>query len=136
MAAIRKAIDIQGDNVMEHAIAELMEDGAIRKHARKAYGIYKERRENMEQMLVKYLGEHVYITKPEGGLAYWIKFKKQINTKKLAEQLLQKGVLVIPAESFSFSGSSLNALRLGYASLTREELEVGLKIIGSVLAKH
>jgi GntR family transcriptional regulator/MocR family aminotransferase len=67
-----------------------MEDGAIRKHARKAYGIYKERRENMEQMLVKYLGEHVHITKPEGGLAYWIKFKKQINTKNWQSNYYKK----------------------------------------------
>lgn len=133
VATLRKVIDVQGDNVMEHAIAELMEEGAIRKHAKKAFGVYKERRENMEQMLEAYLGDKTTFKKPEGGLAYWVELNKQKDTSELAAQLLQKGVSVFPTEPFSFNGKPLNAIRLGYASLTAEELESGLKIISRLL---
>lgn len=133
MAAIRKMIDVQGDNVMEHAIAELMEEGSIRKHARRAFSVYRDRRENMEQMLLHYLGDKVNFTKPEGGLAYWVQLNKHVDTRQLAAQLLSKGVSVIPTEPFSFELRALNALRLGYASLTVNEMEDGLRIISKLL---
>lgn len=133
VAAIRKVIDVQGDSVMEHAISELMEEGLIRKHARRAYKIYEERRENMERMLLAFLGGQVDFSKPEGGLAYWVRLKKELNTNTLAERLLRQGVSLIPTEAFSFSGQLLNALRLGYASLTPEELERGLTAMRKVL---
>lgn len=132
-ASLRKMIDVQGDNVMEHAIAELMEDGAIRKHARRAYKVYEERRENMGNKLLEYFGDKVDFRQPSGGLAYWVQLKKQQDTGKLAAKLLQQGVSIIPTEPFSFSGKPLHALRLGYASLTAEELERGLRAMHKLL---
>jgi len=133
MAGIRKLVDVQGDNVMEHAIAELMEEGAIRKHSRRAYNVYRERRESMKRLLLQHLGDKVDFTKPEGGLAYWVGKKRPRDTRGLAAQLLQKGVWVMPTEPFSFGGKALNALRLGYASLTETELESGLITINRLL---
>lgn len=133
MAALRKSIDVQGDNVMEAAIAELMDEGAIHRHTKRAYRTYEERRENMESMLLKYLGNKVHFRKPEGGLAYWVQLRKPVDTGTLVSALLQKGVSAIPTEPFSFSGQPLNALRLGYASLTNAELEEGLNIMNKLL---
>ncbi|MBB5638189.1 GntR family transcriptional regulator/MocR family aminotransferase [Pedobacter cryoconitis] len=133
LAALRKMIDVQGDNVMEHAVAELMEEGAVKKHAKKAYAVYKDRRDNMEGMLNTYLGSHISFKKPEGGLAYWIRFNENRNTVELAARLLEKGVSIIPTEPFSFHSDALNALRLGYASLTKDEMEMGLKLIAKEL---
>ncbi|KIO77049.1 hypothetical protein TH53_11765 [Pedobacter lusitanus] len=133
LAALRKMIDVQGDNVMEHAVAELMEEGAVKKHAKKAYTIYKDRREYMEKMLYEHLGSYVSFKKPEGGLAYWVQFKENRNTVDLAARLLEKGVSVMPTEPFSFHSNSLGALRLGYASLTKDEMEMGLKMIAKEL---
>jgi len=134
IASLRKIIDVQGDSVMEHAVAELMEEGAIRKHARRAYNIYKERRQYMDEMLTYYLGEKVTFKKPEGGLAYWIELKKKQDTSVLSSLLYAKGVSVIPTKLFSFEGNVLNSLRLGYASLTNDELEAGIKILNKTLS--
>lgn len=133
VAQFRKVVDVQGDSVMEHAVAELMEEGAIRKHARRAYKVYEERRENMEKKLLQYMGDKIHFRKPDGGLAYWIELRSKKDTGELAAQLIAKGVSVIATEPFSFSGKPLTALRLGYASLTAEELEYGLKILSRVL---
>lgn len=133
VAALRKFIDVQGDSVMEYAIAELMQQGDIRKHAHRAYLVYRQRRENMERCLQEHLSDQVTFEKPEGGLAYWITLNKEKDTRQLAERLLRKGVSVIPTEAFSFEGTPLNALRLGYASLTDEELGKGIQLISQTL---
>ncbi|MCW3465102.1 MocR-like pyridoxine biosynthesis transcription factor PdxR [Chitinophaga nivalis] len=133
VAALRTIIDRQGDPVMEYAVAELMEAGEIHKHARRAFGIYKERRAHMAACLDQYLLRHITYQQPEGGLAYWVQFRKTVDTAALCQQLLKKGVQLIDTERFSFNKTPLHALRLGYASLTPEELTAGIAAIASVL---
>src|SRR5690606_35452184 len=47
MAVRREALVRQGDLPLEHALAELITDGTIRRHARKARRIYHARRDHM-----------------------------------------------------------------------------------------
>lgn len=133
LAQLRGLVDRHGDPMMEQAIAELMEAGAVNRHAKRAFNIYKERRDHMEAHLLTYLGKKITFRKPEGGLAFWVKFNRTINTEELSVKLLKKGVSVMPTERFSFSGKPLNALRLGYASLTPAELEEGIRIIATAI---
>jgi GntR family transcriptional regulator/MocR family aminotransferase len=133
LAAFRRVIDRQGDVVMELAVAELMEEGEIRKHARRAFSVYKERRDLMAKYLDTYLSKHASFVKPDGGLAYWVKFNKTIHTGELASKLLKKGVAINPTERFSFDGKPLSALRLGYAALDVNELENGIKLLSMAL---
>ncbi|WP_083252118.1 PLP-dependent aminotransferase family protein [Pedobacter steynii] len=133
LAALRMTIDRQGDPVMENAVAELMEEGTVNKHAKRALGVYRERRASMSKHLDKYLKEKADYHLPEGGLAFWLKFKTPVDTAALSESLLKHGVQVISTERFSFNGKALNALRLGYADLDEEELERGIQIIASLI---
>ncbi|SHG39210.1 GntR family transcriptional regulator / MocR family aminotransferase [Pedobacter caeni] len=133
LAALRMTIDRQGDPVMENAVAELMEEGIVNKHAKRALGIYRERRAVMSKYLDQYLKGKADYQLPEGGLAFWLKFKQPIDTIAFSESLLRHGVQVISTERFSFNGKPVNALRLGYAALDEEELERGIQIIASLI---
>ncbi|WP_342332247.1 PLP-dependent aminotransferase family protein [Pedobacter sp. FW305-3-2-15-E-R2A2] len=133
LAALRMTIDRQGDPVMENAVAELMEEGIVNKHAKRALGIYRERRSVMSKYLDQYLKEKADYQLPEGGLAFWLRFKKPVDTVAFSELLLKHGVQVISTERFSFNGKALNALRLGYAALDEAELERGIQIIASLI---
>ncbi|WP_316752347.1 PLP-dependent aminotransferase family protein [Pedobacter gandavensis] len=130
LAALRMTIDRQGDPVMENAVAELMEEGLVNKHAKRALAVYRERRNLMVKYLDLYMKEVADYELPEGGLAFWLVFKKPVNTIHLAALLLKNGVQVISTERFSFDEQPLNALRLGYASLEAEEMERGIRLIG------
>jgi GntR family transcriptional regulator/MocR family aminotransferase len=134
LANLRKLIDRQGDAVMEQAVAELLEEGEIRKHARRALNVYRERQEAMATYLRRYLGDQVTFQQPEGGLAFWITFTQPTDVKVLAEALLKKGVKIASCGAYSFHGKPLNAVRLGYATLTIPELEEGIRIMRDVLA--
>ena len=135
MARLRLLVDRQGDTVMENAVAELMTEGEIRKHARRALSVYRERRENMARSLDGYLGQNVSYHKPEGGLAYWLTWSGKPAAADLAQRLARKGVSVLPTERFFFDGKPKPALRLGYASLTPEEAEKGIRLLASVFTK-
>jgi len=129
---LRKIIDAQGDNMMEQAILQLINDGHIKRHLRKATLLYKHKRDLFEQLINEHLADKVTFHKPEGGLAFWLQPKQAADLTKLSKALLEKGVQIIPPDSFSF-GEPVNGLRLGFASLNEEQLENGIRAIAKLL---
>ncbi|WP_234054184.1 MULTISPECIES: hypothetical protein [unclassified Xanthobacter] len=73
MAYRRDAIDRQGDLPHEQALASLIEDGTLRRHARKARRIYQSRRDHLAGELIDRLGDEVTFDVPAGGLAIWLR---------------------------------------------------------------
>lgn len=129
---LRKIIDAQGDNMMEQAILQLINDGHIKRHLRRATLLYKNKRDYFEKVINEHLADKVNFHKPEGGLAFWLKPKKTVDLTRTAKVLLEKGVQIIPPENFSFQ-QPVNGMRLGYASLSENQLEDGIKIIAQLL---
>jgi GntR family transcriptional regulator / MocR family aminotransferase len=132
VAQLRKIIDVQGDNIMEQAMLQLIDDGHIKRHLRRATLVYKNKRDLFEELLHEHLAGKVTFNKPEGGLAFWLVPKKRVDLVKLSQALLQKGVQIISPKDFSFH-EPVNGLRLGYASLSDSQLEDGVKAIARLL---
>lgn len=129
---LRKIIDAQGDNIMELAVLQLINDGHVKRHLRKATLLYKNKRDFFEKVINEFIGDKVNFYKPEGGLAFWLQPKEDTDLTKLAQTLLQKGVQIIPPANFSFK-ESISGMRLGYASLSESQLEAGIKTIAKFL---
>lgn len=129
---LRKIIDMQGDNIMAQAILQLINDGHIKRHLKKATLLYKNKRDLLEKLINEHLADKVNFRKPEGGLAFWLEPKKPIDADNISKAFLTKGVQIISPREFSF-GDPVNGLRLGYASLNESQLEQGIKTIAQLL---
>jgi GntR family transcriptional regulator/MocR family aminotransferase len=116
-------IDRQGDPATELAIAELIADGEMHRHTRKAMRLYAERRLLMAKLLAERFDGRVDFTLPNGGLAIWLKFTDPIDMDELARAARAKGVGILPGSAFSLSGRPIRATRLGFASLNNAELD-------------
>ncbi|WP_430614852.1 PLP-dependent aminotransferase family protein [Flavobacterium sp. JP2137] len=127
VGALRKIIDVQGDAIMEQAVLQLIQDGAIKRHLKKATAYYKGKRNFTAALLTKYLKEKVDFSIPEGGLAFWIVPKKPVNWKNLSTRLQSRSMEIISPSSYSFQGEEGNGIRLSYGSLPEEQLELGIK---------
>ena len=116
-------IDRQGDPITEIAVAELIEQGSLRRHANKSRQIYGQRRDYLSDLLKEDFAEDIEFSLPEGGLAVWVRFNKQID---MARQMAASQVVhlrFLPAQTFSFTAEALPAARLGYAKLNRSEMD-------------
>lgn len=129
---LRRIIDLQGDNIMEQAILELIESGVIKKHIRKASKYYLNKRNYFASLIDKYLSDKVTYKVPEGGLAFWLKLKNKQDISKLNQALQLRNVSIIPWTNYSFD-SEIAGIRLGYASLSETQLERGIKILSKVI---
>lgn len=129
---LRKIIDVQGDNIMEQAVLQLIKDGTIKRHIKKATNHYKIKRDYTASLLKKYLKDKASYTVPDGGLAFWIIPEKQVDWRRLSEGLKRKGIKIIPPDSYSFDGSA-NGIRFGYGSLSEKELQEAIASLAKLL---
>jgi len=115
-------IDKQGNAITELAIAELMQQGELRRHTRKMRKIYQGRRDFAVKTFQQIFKDKVEIATPAGGMALWVKFKLPYHPE-FAEILKQ---LHIDSE-YEF-GSLLQGklnyfhIRFGFAAVSEEEI--------------
>jgi GntR family transcriptional regulator/MocR family aminotransferase len=116
-------IDRQGDPATELAVAELIADGELHRHTRKAMRLYAERRLAMAKLLAERFHERIEFTLPDGGLAIWVRFTDKIDMNDLAAAAYAKGLKILPGNAFAISGRPIRAARLGFASMNAAELD-------------
>lgn len=132
MSKLRLIIDVQGDKIMEQAMLQLINEGHIKRHLRKVTQLYQSKRDIFERLLNQHLQGKIHYSKPEGGLAYWLVPLIPVNLTEVANAMLNKGVQIMPPADYSF-GEPVNGLRLGYASLTPQQMEEGIKALAETL---
>jgi GntR family transcriptional regulator/MocR family aminotransferase len=130
--ALRKAIDTQGDSLIENAIAELYRDGTIGRHIKKSVKLYKERRDYFCSLLQQELGKYVSFTVPEGGMSVWAHFLKH-PLPAVVEKAYQRGVILSDGTDYDTEKIKYNSTGLGFASLTFREQEKAIGLLKEVL---
>lgn len=130
MATAREAIDRQGDVPLETAVAELMEDGELRRHARKARKTYLARRDLLVATLTHALGDTVSFDVPAGGLALWLRVRTDIDAHLWARRALDRGLRVPDGAAFALDRDHApNAFRLGFAALDPAEMARAVQLL-------
>jgi GntR family transcriptional regulator/MocR family aminotransferase len=131
LANLRMLSDRQGDQTVECAVAEMIEDGEVQRHARRMRRIYQTRRDVLAESLRSKLGARIRFALPAGGMALWAEL--DLDADKLAVRALDKGVSFYPARRFSFDGKSRPFVRLGFAALSESELREAVRRLASAL---
>lgn len=128
MAAARAAIDRQGDAPLEAALADLIRDGDLGRHARKARRIYRARRDVLAAALTERLGERIAFETPAGGLALWLGCG-EVSADVWAARAGKAGLALLPATRFTLKRAAPQALRLGYAALDEAQIAHAVDIL-------
>jgi GntR family transcriptional regulator/MocR family aminotransferase len=133
MAAHRHIIDRQGDHTLEYAVAELIEEGAVQRHARRARRVYQARRDSLVRVLRSEFADTLSFSVPAGGIAVWAQAADGIDVDAWGERVARQGVAMLTAKYYAFDGRSRPFIRLGFASLTEEEMSEALARLRRVL---
>jgi GntR family transcriptional regulator/MocR family aminotransferase len=123
LATLRMDIDRQGDQVVEEAVAELLEDGEVQRHARRARSAYAERRDVLAGAIERTLGDVLSFERPPGGTALWVRVNARVDIAAWHERAGRAGVDFQIGRDFTFDGRPRPFARLGFACLEPDELE-------------
>lgn len=129
----RAAMDRQGDQAMEAAVAELIEDGELARHMRRMQVLYRERRDVLVSALTRELGEVLATEVPRGGISLWAKVAPGVDLARWLAACAAAGVEISPGTRFSFTGHDPRALRLVYAPWTSAELTRAVGVMAAAL---
>jgi len=137
VAAQIMLIDRQGNPASELAVAEMIDEGEVRRHARKSRLEYARRRKSFRNCLLETFGDLLRFDVPDGGLAFWVRFKDHIDLAELESQSKEHNVQFLPSHSYSVTGKKNLGLRLGFASLQPSELEEATqRLYSSFISLH
>jgi len=130
VAARRLYTDRQGDHALEHAVAELIEDGELGRHARRMRRVYLGRRNALVTALRARLGDALELSVPPGGMALWA-HARGMDVDAWAGRALERGVAVHTGRRFAFDGRRRPHLRLGFAALDEKELTRAVSVLAA-----
>jgi len=136
LTRLRRMIDRQGEQLLEEAMANLLKNGDISRHLKKANKIYHERRDVLCRLLQEQLGDKISFKIPDGGFAIWMKYNNGLLPKKVAAKAAEMGLSMSDGTDYFNDESYINtSIRLGFASLNLKELEDGVGILARAVEK-
>jgi GntR family transcriptional regulator / MocR family aminotransferase len=140
LGGVRVYVDRHGDSVTEQAVAELLEEGELARHAKRMRRIYHARRDAFAELLTRHLGSVLSFDVPAGGMALWAKAHPDIDAQAWLERARQRGVAfalgtsyVAPELSARKAHHYARCLRLGFARYDEAELGAAVRRMASAL---
>jgi 2-aminoadipate transaminase len=93
--------------------------------------------ETLIESLREHFGEAVQFDDPKGGIFLWVKLPDGVDTMKLYESALAKGVAINPGQQWSVAKEhSRSRLRLCFASSSHEEIHEGIAALAEVCRRE
>jgi GntR family transcriptional regulator/MocR family aminotransferase len=133
LAEVRRFSDRQGDQVTEAAVAAMITDRDLQRHANAMRRMYQRRRDALAEALDRHLGSVLRFEAPTGGMALWVETAPDVDVDAWSERARERGVGFLPGRRYDINGSNLPAARLGFAPLTESEIEEAVKRLAAAL---
>ena len=130
-AYYRRIVDRQGDNIMERTIAQLLANGDIARHSKKALKVYHERRNSFAEKL-NGLSDYLSYSLPSGGMAFWVRVNSMFPLEKLTAEFGNQGLEIPYWKSYDPHLEYHNCVRMGFASLNSNEIDQVFEIMNKV----
>lgn len=135
LTRLRRMIDRQGEQLLEEAMANLLKNGDIGRHLKKANKIYHERRDVLCRLLREQLGKNVSFKIPDGGFAVWTQYLNGLSAKAVSQKAAEMGLSVSDGSGYYHNYDNTSFIRLGFASLNLKELDEGVEILKRAIEK-
>lgn len=81
----------------------------------------------------KYLSGLATYPLPNGGVSLWVKLPEHIGAEAFCSRMLEKNVILTPGSQYDINGEEDSHVRLSFAGLSDDRIEVGLKRMGDTL---
>jgi len=113
------------------AIAEFLSTGGYDQYLRRIRGIYGRQSSLMAQAVKKHFPRGTEVSSPSGGFVLWVEMPEYVDSIKLYEQTLNRGITIAPGLIFSASRKYRNFIRLN-AAYWSDRIEKSLAIVGEL----
>ncbi|MEM0130805.1 MAG: PLP-dependent aminotransferase family protein [Saccharolobus sp.] len=136
MELYKQNVDLHTPSFSQYIAMEAIRREVIQNNLPKIRRIYREKRDVMLSAIERYFPANSRWTKPVGGMFVFAWLPEKIDTTKMLQKALQKGVAYVPGASFYADYSGRNTMRINFSYPKKEELEEGIRRLGSVIREE
>ncbi len=129
----KEAADIQSDRLLQRALAEVVTNPWYEEHLAAARRNYATRCQLLVEALERELGSLAIWNPPGGGFFLWVTLRDGTDTASLLPHCSTYGVTFVPGSEFYPEHRPSPSFRLGFTTLTPEELLRGVGRLGRAL---
>jgi 2-aminoadipate transaminase len=129
----KQAQDLCTAGFSQYIAYEFMKSGSLDLHIMKICEMYKPKRDIMMDSMKKYFPEGYICNKPNGGMFAWVTLPEQIDTEAMFLDAFKEKVAYVHGKAFCVDGGGGSSMRLNFSYSTNEQLETGMKRLGTVI---
>ncbi|GCE50929.1 2-aminoadipate transaminase [Thermosporothrix hazakensis] len=129
----KQGTDLHTSTFNQLVAYELMRDGFLESHIPLIRETYRQRCNAMLDALERYFPEGVRWTRPQGGMFLWVTLPEHIDAAQLLSRALEYKIAFVPGAAFHPCGGGQNTMRLSFSSSSPEQIDEGIKRLGSLL---
>lgn len=136
LVRLKQAADLHSNRVSQWLVLNQLErpDRPARREALVA--AYRAKRDRFARQLAEHCSDLADWETPQGGLFFWLRLKSPLDTRKLLEPALARGVAFMPGEPFYPDAEGPGGtLRLNFSHATEAEMRQGVGILAELLRK-
>lgn len=116
--------------LINEAVGNFLLTGKYEYHLRQLRRKLQENYQRYVDCIVQYFPEGTKVSRPQGGLALWVEFPKDINTNELYNLALKKKISISPGRIFTLQDQYHNCMRLCIGLPWTNQVEAKLKELG------
>lgn len=117
----------------QQVLAEFIEEGHLECHIRKMRSLYDQRRQVLVQALNTHFGDQVTILGERAGIHVMVQLHTNLSDEEIVERAAQVGVGMMSAQPHYFNANCLGEFIFGYAELTEQQIQEGIRRLAQVL---
>lgn len=133
VAAVRQ--DLGASQWLSRIMAGYLAEGKLDPHIEAANRVYKAKRDAAVAALRKHCGDALRFRVPQGGFYLWLEIAPGIDAERVRELAALGGVYCRPGEMFTGDESGRRFLRMSYSQIEIGEIERGVEVLASALAR-
>lgn len=126
---------VSSTSLINEAVGNFLMTGKYENHLRRLRKTLQENYQNYAVIIADHFPFGTKISRPQGGLALWVEFPKEIDTAELYNYALQHKISIAPGRMFTLQDQFQNCMRLCIGLPWTEELGQKLKLLGSLSKK-
>ncbi len=118
--------------IVQEAVANFLASGKYDTHLRQLRRTLQANYQNYAHAIEKYFPDGTKITRPQGGVAVWVEFGKDIDTAILYDLAIKKDISIAPGRMFTLQDQFNNCMRLCIGLPWSADIEFKLKQLGNL----
>ncbi|MCX6664975.1 MAG: PLP-dependent aminotransferase family protein [Euryarchaeota archaeon] len=135
VAVCKQALDLCSSTFGQFIANEFMRSGSMDLHIMRIVEMYKPKRDTMMKSMEAYFPDGYECNRPKGGMFAWVTLPEGIDTEIMFLDAIKQKVAYVHGKAFHVDGGGGRSMRLNFSYPTNEQIEEGMKRLGSVIEK-